>query len=147
MALFGQVLRNGDNYYKSRDNFLISELAKIIFLWFWKKGYKFYDNNVILRFLRKKSSDRDLGTLFYKKYTNTLHNNDQRGKWTILVLFECILVFFAGDPVTKISLNLIGLLSYLASLILARLLDTFTYGPFSEKQVDRISDINTRQHR
>ena len=89
MALFGQVLRNGDNYYKSRDNFLISELAKIIFLWFSKKGYKFYDNNVILRFLRKKSSDRDLGTLFYKKYTNTLHNNDQRGDG----LFKFILVF------------------------------------------------------
>ena len=147
MALFGQVLRNGDNDYKSRNNVLISGSVKIIFLWFWKKGWKFYDNKIIVRFLHKKSSGRDLGTLFYKKYTNTLHNNDQRGKWTILVLFECILVFFAGDPGTKISLNLIGLLSYLASLILARLLDTFTYGPFSEKQVDRISDINTRQHR
>ena len=47
MALFGQVLRNGDNDYKSRNNALISGSAKIIFLWFWKKGWKFYDNNII----------------------------------------------------------------------------------------------------
>ena len=78
MALFGKVLRNGDNDYKSRNNAHISGSAKIIFLWFWKKGWKFY-NNIIWRFLHKKSSGRDLGTLFYKKYTNTLHNRNQRG--------------------------------------------------------------------
>ena len=80
MALFGQVLRNGDNDYKSRNNVFISGSVKIIFLWFWKKGWKFYHNKIIVTFLHKKSSGRDLGTLFYKKYTNTLHNNDQRGK-------------------------------------------------------------------
>ena len=93
MALFGQVLRNADNDYKSRNNVLISGSAKIIFFWFWKRGWKFHDNT-ILTVLHKKSSERNLGTLFYKKYTNTLHNNDQRGKRTILVLFKFNLVLF-----------------------------------------------------
>ena len=94
MALFGQVLRNGDNDYKFRDNTLISGSAKIIFLWFWKKGWKFYDNNIVFTFLHKISSGRDLRTLFYKKYANTSHNNYQRG--TILALFNFILVFLKG---------------------------------------------------
>ena len=80
MALFGQVLKNGDNDYKSRNNALISGSARIIVLWFWKKGWKFYDDNIVLRFLGKKSSGRDLGTLFYEINNNTLHNNDQTGK-------------------------------------------------------------------
>ena len=41
MARFGQVLRNGDNDYKSRNNARISGSAKIIFFGFGRKDGNF----------------------------------------------------------------------------------------------------------
>ena len=41
MALFGQVLRNADNDYKSRNNVLISGSAKIIFFGFGREDGNF----------------------------------------------------------------------------------------------------------